>query len=221
MDTPGARPVVTLSAAYGAGGSRVGPLVADELGVPFVDRAISTGLVDRLGLSPDYVAAMDDSGPSGMSRTLASLAVIGAGMTGADVHAELLGDRSFCEATEGLVRSHAGPEGAVILGRAGAIVLREHPTALHVRLDGPLERRIAAAVAIEGVDERTAERRARENDAARAGYVRNYYRCDATDPTLYDLVLDSTRLPLDLCAGLIATAARALVGNAPVAARRQ
>src|SRR4051794_15841237 len=111
------RPVVTLSAAYGAGGSRIGPLLAEELGVPFVDRAISTGLVDRLGVSRDYVAARDDTGPSGLERTLASLAVIGGGMAGADIHADVVGDRSFCEATEQIVRAHAGPEGGVILGR--------------------------------------------------------------------------------------------------------
>ncbi len=32
--------VVALSAAYGAGGSQIGPALADRLGVPFVDRAI-------------------------------------------------------------------------------------------------------------------------------------------------------------------------------------
>ena len=37
---PDVMTVVTISAAYGAGGSEIGPLVAEELGVPFVDRAI-------------------------------------------------------------------------------------------------------------------------------------------------------------------------------------
>jgi hypothetical protein len=33
-------PVVTLSASFGAGGSVIGPRVAEELGLPFLDRAI-------------------------------------------------------------------------------------------------------------------------------------------------------------------------------------
>ena len=38
--SPGpARPVVTLAAFYGAGGTVVGPRVAERLGVAFLDRA--------------------------------------------------------------------------------------------------------------------------------------------------------------------------------------
>lgn len=40
--------VVALSAAYGAGGSQVGPALAKRLGVPFVDRAIPLGVAQRL-----------------------------------------------------------------------------------------------------------------------------------------------------------------------------
>src|SRR4051794_40240017 len=201
-------PVVTLSASYGAGGSRIGPLVADALGVPFVDRAITTGLAERLGMDPDAVAARDDAGPSRLDRVLSSLAAIG-GLTGADVTTQL-GDRTFVEATEEIVRGACAERGAVILGRAGALVLADRPDALHVRLDGPVERRIEAAMELEGVDRETAEHRAADNDAARAGYVRSFYGVDPADPKLYDIVLDTTRLPAETCVTLIVDAARAL-----------
>ncbi len=42
--------LVTLSAPYGAGGSQVGPAVAERLGVPFVDRAIPTEVAERLAV---------------------------------------------------------------------------------------------------------------------------------------------------------------------------
>jgi Cytidylate kinase-like family len=35
------KPLVTISAAYGTGGSLVGPRLADRLGVPFLDRVES------------------------------------------------------------------------------------------------------------------------------------------------------------------------------------
>ena len=44
------RPVVTLAALYGAGGSVVGPQVAQRLGVPFLDRGISQAVAFRAGL---------------------------------------------------------------------------------------------------------------------------------------------------------------------------
>ena len=40
-------PVVTLATLYGAGGSVVGPQVAQRLGVPFLDRGISQAVVPR------------------------------------------------------------------------------------------------------------------------------------------------------------------------------
>jgi hypothetical protein len=64
-------------------------------------------------------------------------------------------------------------------------------------------------------------RRLAETDRARPLYLRRFYDRDADDPALYHLMLDSTAVPLPVCADLIATAARAaraggyVVGCAP------
>ena len=42
--------VVTVSAAYGAGGAEVAPAVAERLGLAFVDRAIPAQVAGRLGV---------------------------------------------------------------------------------------------------------------------------------------------------------------------------
>jgi cytidylate kinase len=96
--------------------------------------------------------------------------------------------------------------GAVILGRAASIVLATHPMAFHVRLDGPVEARVAKAMEIEGVDEQTARQRQTETDRARARYVSRLYSRDPADPRLYHLVLDSTALPSATVVDIIATA---------------
>ena len=100
-------------------------------------------------------------------------------------------------------------EGGVILGRAAAVVLAGRPLAYHVRLDGPVERRVERAASIEGIGPEVAARRQAETDRARVAYVRRLYRADPTDPTLYHMVLDSTVLPVDVCVDLIVTAAEA------------
>jgi cytidylate kinase len=106
----------------------------------------------------------------------------------------------------------------VVLGRAAAVVLHDDQRALHVRLDGPVERRIAQAMAIEGIDRETAERRLKQNDKAREAYVRHFYGVDARDPHHYHLVVDSTALPFGACIELIAVAARARAHAAAAAA---
>src|SRR4051794_36497505 len=196
--------LVTISASYGAGGSLVGPALAERLGVPFVDRAVSAAIADHLGISQTAAEKLDENVERGLDRILAHLAPIGEFY--GDVDPELLRRTSHHEAAERAMREIAADGRAVLLGRAGAVVLADDPRALHIRLDGPPAARVEQAMRLEDVDRDTAERRQRKTDRAREAYVRRYYRCDARDPGLYDLVLDSTRLGLDVCVEVIAAA---------------
>lgn len=196
--------LVTLSAAYGAGGSHVGPRLAQRLGVPFVDRAIAAGMADRLGLAEAEAEKLDEDVERGLDRILNNLAPV-ADFYG-DVDPALLRRSSHHEAAEAVIREVAASGRAVILGRAGAVVLAGDDRALHVRLDGPVAARVEQAMQIEDIGRDDAERRAKKTDRAREAYVKRYYNCDARDPSLYDLVLDSTRLGLDACVEIIACA---------------
>jgi cytidylate kinase len=207
MSTDSRPVVVTVSATYGTGGSRIARGVAEELEVPFVDRAIPGAVAAELGLSLPDAEAHDDAGPRGLERVMRSLAAVGP-VSGIDFRTDF-GDRTFCETTEAVICRHAESDGGVILGRAGSVVLRDRPRTLHVRLDGPVARRIEHAMRVEGIDRATAQRRLRENDTARAAYVRVFYGADPADPALYHLVLDSTALDADTCVDVIARAARA------------
>ena len=95
----------------------------------------------------------------------------------------------------------------MILGRAAAVVLGKD-RGLHVRLDGPAERRIAQGAVIGGISEQQARERLQAADKARTAYVRRLYRTDPADPSLYHLVIDSTAIPLDAVTELIITAVR-------------
>jgi len=203
--------VVTLSAAYGAGGSQVGPAVAERLRVPFVDRAIPTGVAERLAVPLREAVERDEAIGGWFARALLSFGQVGPVLAGAAPPDAALNPDAFCAATEQVLRERAGV-GAVILGRAGAVVLRDDPRALHVRLTGPRDARIEQAMELDRVDRETAERRVEETDRAREAYVRHFYRVDARDPALYHLVIDSTAIPLGACADLVVAAARARSG---------
>jgi cytidylate kinase len=201
--------VVTLSASYGAGGSEVGPRVAERLGIEFVDRAIPTDVAERLAVPLREAIGRDEAIGGWFARALLSFGQVGPVLAGAAPPAgAVMNPDAFCQATEQVLRERAG-KGAVILGRAGAVVLNGLPGALHVRLTGPRDARIEQGMLIEGIDRETAERHADETDRARETYVRHFYRVDARDPALYHLVIDSTAIPLDACADLVVEAARA------------
>jgi len=204
--------LVTLSAAYGAGGSRIGPAVAERLGLPFVDRAIPTGVAERLALPLREAVQRDESVGHWLTRALLSFGQVGPVLAGAaPPPAELVTDDAFRAATEEVLHELA-LQGAVVLGRAGALVLRDVPGALHVRLTGPRDARIAQGAELEHLDLEAAARHLEESDRAREAYVRHFYRCDPADAAHYHLVIDSTELALDACVALIADAALARRG---------
>jgi cytidylate kinase len=201
--------VVTVAALYGAGGSVVGPRVAERLGVPFLDRGILVGVAEQMRVPVEAVAAYDAQSPkeprSGIRRYFESLGRVtsadGTPVSDQDVEE----GRYRSETEEFLVRATTG--GGVVLGRGGAVVLRSVPRVLHVRLDGPREARVRQAMGLERIDRQTAERRLDANDRARIGYVRRSYGIDPDNPDLYHLRIDSTALDLDTCVELIVAAA--------------
>jgi cytidylate kinase len=206
--SPGpARPVVTLAAFYGAGGTVVGPRVAERLAVPFLDRGILTAVAQRLRVPEEAVAESEEPPQSGVGRLLGSLARAGISDAAAIDNPEL-DDRRYRAETEEFIAA-AGESGGVILGRGGQVILRGRPGVLHVLLGGPREARIRQGMELEGVDRKTAGRHQRANDRARIEYVRRSYGVDPLDPDLYHLVLDSPALGLDTCVDLVVAASQA------------
>lgn len=201
--------VVTISAAYGAGGSEIGPAVAAELGVPFVDRAIPATVARRLGVTVEDAEAKDENVATGLWRLISSMAMVpDLSGTGPLVYNAEPDERAFREKTEQVLNEIAQSSGGVILGRAAAIVLRDVPGALHVRLDAEEKVRVQHMQEVTGEDEATVWQALRDNDSARAGYVRHFYRVDATDFRLYHLVIDSIALSHSVVTDLIVRAAR-------------
>jgi len=203
--------VVTISASFGAGGSIVGPAVAERLGIPFVDRAIPAAVAESLAVPLDRALAHDQQLPSAIVRVLSKMASAVIPMGVAPMAAPEGTDQEdvFRAGTERVLRDIADRTGGVLLGRAAAIVLASHPTALHVRLDGPKAARLARAAARDDRPEQEVARLLEETDRARIAYVKHFYGRDPHDSRLYHLVLDSTALPIEVCVDLIVTAARA------------
>jgi cytidylate kinase len=198
--------VVTISASYGAGGSEIGPRVAERLGVPFVDRAISVAVARELGVSVEEASALDDNAPSRLWSLFAQLAPMASG--GAVPVGGPADERRLLEQTGRQIRNVADEGGCVILGRAAAVILSDHTDTLHVRLDGSREGRMQAAMRQHGIDNVTATDAQRQNDKVRSAYVKHNYGVDPSSPSLYHLVLDTVRLGWSPAEDLIVEAAR-------------
>lgn len=200
--------IVTVSAAYGAAGAEIAPAVAEQLGLPFHDRAIPAQVAGRLGVTLEEAEANDETVVRGLWRLVASLGTMPDPVGGVLPTSTLPDARAYRQQTERVLAEIADGAGGVVLGRAGALVLRHRVDALHVRLDGPPERRLEAAA---GRSDRSIDEVRREmeaNDRAREAYVRHFYRCDPAEAAHYHLVIDSTAFAIDTVVAMVVTAAR-------------
>jgi cytidylate kinase len=201
--------IVTVSAAYGAAGAEIARAVAELLGLPFHDRAIPAQVAGRLGVTLEEAEANDETVVRGLWRLVASLGTMPDPVGGVLPTTTLPDERSYRQQTERVLAEIADGAGGVVLGRAGALVLKERPDALHVRLDGPPERRLEAACNRSGRSPEEVRREMEANDRAREAYVRHFYRCDPAVAAHYHLVVDSTAFPVETVVEMIVTAARA------------
>ncbi len=204
-------PVVTVSATYGSGGSVIAPRLAEYLGVAFIDRVISADL--------SQAAASEVRSEEGLGEGEETVSPTGRILSyfarAASVGAMILpdpildDDESIRARLAAELQKVAQGAPAVVLGRAGAVVLSARPRAFHVRLDGPVDRRVKWAASHDGVEARDAVRRQAETDRARTDFVKRLYRMDPASPALYHLVLDPTVLGIDLAFDVVARAASA------------
>ncbi|MGY1808393.1 AAA family ATPase [Blastococcus sp. SYSU D00669] len=201
--------VVTISAAYGAAGAEVARAVAERLGLPFHDRAIPAQVAGRLGVPVAEAEANDETVVRGLWRLVASLGTMPDPVGGVVPSSSLPDERAYRHQTEKVLAEMADGAGGVVLGRAAALVLGDRLDALHVRLDGPPERRLAAAVARSGRPEAEVRREMEATDRTREAYVRHFYRCNPASARHYHLVVDSTVLPLETVEDVVVLAATA------------
>lgn len=198
---------VTISASYGAHGDRVGHAVAERLGLSFLDRAIPNAVARQLQLSDQSAETLDERAPSRWERIFGSLSGLDAyGPTG-QLHRPIESMESFRLATETVLRQIADSTGAVILGRAAMVVLKGRADVLRVRLDGPLDARIAQVVA-SGIDETTARETQKQVDSAREHYAGFFYNVRQDDVRHYHLFIDSTAVSPEDCTDIIVKAAQ-------------
>jgi cytidylate kinase len=202
--------VVTLAALHGAGGSVIGPRVAERLGVPFLDRAIPRSVAERAGIPETVVAEADEEPRSRWDRVVDALGRSSppSGASGQVERLDLEERRLHGEIERFL--ADASRTGGVVLGRAGAVVLASVPGTLHVYLGGSRDARIARVMDLHGIDREAATRRIKANDQARRDYVQSVYGIEGDNPTLYHLMIDAISLGVDVCVDLIVAASESL-----------
>lgn len=195
-----AKTIITLGREYCTGGRYIAEDVANALGIKLYDKELITMAAKHSGLSEEAVAASEKRHTHSL---LYSLYTMGNELP--------LGDQVFILQSR-IIKQLAEEGPCVILGRCGDYVLRERPNVLRVFLYAPLAERIRRAKARPGAKQmadRLWEVQLAKHDRARASYYNYYTENRWGEAKNYDLCLNAA-LGQEVCAGLIAEAARAL-----------
>jgi cytidylate kinase len=92
---------------------------------------------------------------------------------------------------------------AIIVGRAGQVILREHPQVLHVRIIAPQAERTRRIAAEQKISIENALAQIQASDRHRRNYLKRYYQVNWDDPNLYDLTLNTAQLSIRVSAAII------------------
>jgi cytidylate kinase len=104
---------------------------------------------------------------------------------------------------------HLAETGRVIMiGRGASYVTERMPNVFHARLIGSLPRRIERVQQLEKLSAKEAANFIARIDRQRRRFLRAYFHARVDDDLLYDIVVNTDRLPAARAAGLIAAGAR-------------
>lgn len=194
--------VITIEREYASGGREVGRLAAQQLNIPCYGGQLLQHAARSAGMDPAYVESLDETAPNGLQY---SLNVLAHSLT---LDQTLSPRNALQQAEAGLIRRLADRGGCLIIGRCAGAILRDRPNVLRVFVRSDLKLRRARAVKEYGIPEDQADAVLRRYDRRRASYYAFYSEQKWADMAGYHMVLDSGKLGLGLCAGLVARAAQ-------------
>lgn len=113
---------------------------------------------------------------------------------------------AFRQAIAELMHEYARSGNVVIIGRAGQVILKNHPSTLHVRLISPLPIRVERVASAQAISAAAALAQIEASDRNRQSYLHRFYQVRWDDACLYHLVLNTAHFSPDQAARLIQAA---------------
>jgi cytidylate kinase len=206
--------VITVSRELGSGGNHVIDLLCDRLGYCRIDKAMLSEIAAEAGIDVKAVLAKERD-VTGKPRLISDqMTSLYGRQPSAFGRAGEIDDQTYTRVVRETMVRYAEAGDAIIVGRAGQIILHEQPHTLHVHLYASPEARVRNLVERYGVTKLDAQRRIERSDEQKRMYIRNMHKnANWKDLKYYHLAIDSGALAPDVVVELIVTAAQSLSGD--------
>lgn len=194
---------IALSREAGSGGVLISREIGRRLNWPVYDHEILDQLARELHVEVDRLNSLDERPGNWLLESLNSFSLKSS-----------VSETTYFRRLLKLILALGSQGHCVIVGRGAMIALPVEST-LRVRLVASLHDRIAFIVKERGLKPAEAATFVETTDRERRRFIRDHFHKDATDPLIYDLVLNATRLSVEECADLVIEALLRLQARQP------
>ncbi len=205
--TPPTHIVITIGRQFGSGGRELGRKIADRLNIDYYDKELLSHAARHAGVDESFVTENDERTPNLLSSVLS----FNMGMSTGPWYqspTSISGDSIY--ASQGnTIRNLASKSPCVIVGRTADYLLRDFPCLINVFVHAPMDN------CVERITRRTPElsphkarQLAEKTNKLRASYYNFYTDKRWGDTKSYDLTFDTSLLPIDDIADIIADYAK-------------
>ena len=193
---------VTIARGFGSGGKSIGEELARMLGIPCYEDELKRMAVVESGVSEELLEETDERLAG--SRVQQRLHSFIHRYNPRPERKEFASQDYIFDIQKKIILSLVEKESCIIIGKCADYILSGRDNVLSVYVDAPRSACVKSICLRMGVDEKDANALIESTDRYRAAYYKYYTGGrDWTNPTNYDMFLNSDKLGRDKCARLI------------------
>ena len=175
--------VITINRELGSGGRTVGRILAEKLGVPYYDKALTQPLEEKFDMSIDQIERLKGNNRSWWEN-IKRVLILGEGAANSSEYydeekKELITSEAVLKAEKEILQSIANEESCVIAGRSAFFVTNGLQNRLNILIQASMDHRV----------NRIMGKRIKEVDETREEYLKNNAHTSRYDTRNYDLVI--------------------------------
>lgn len=195
------KPIITIERQYGSGGSIIGKIAAEKLGINYYNRKILEMTADKCGLSPELLENAEETVPTSFLYSL----LLSANPARSTEENLPLSDKVFLMESRIISELAETEESFVLVGRCGSYILEDRGC-FSVYIYSSQSNRVRRAIDEYGISENKAESIMKKADKRRETFFNVNTGRSWQDKDMYSLCLNSGELGDELCAEIIVKA---------------
>ncbi len=195
--------VITISRQFGAGGKTLAQKVADKLNYKIAHEEIIEKLAEQAKVSSDVVSAFENEGRGLLKRAsyfLTRQRFIDHVM---DENRNYMDGEIYIDMLNKIVPEVADEGNMIMLGRGAQFILKGRPDTFHVLLVAERNDRIRFMQEQYGLSPEKAREAVDRQGKRREALMRLFNRGDYDDATHYSMVINQSKMDLDMAAELV------------------